>query len=42
MKTRSLMKIKFSGIFYFSKDFSILETKIQYVDIAISNIPESV
>jgi len=32
------MKTKYSGIFYFTKDFNKLETKTQYVDAAISNI----
>jgi len=29
---------KFSGIFYFTKDFSKLEVKTQYVDIKVSSI----
>ena len=32
------MAIKYSGIFYFSKDFKKLKTKLQYVDINISGI----
>ena len=32
------MTTKFSGIFYFSKDFNKLETKPQYVDVNISRI----
>jgi len=32
------MAIKYSGIFYFSKDFKKLKTKPQYVDINISGI----
>jgi hypothetical protein len=32
------MIAKYSGIFYFSKDFSKLETKLQYVDVNISRI----
>ena len=32
------MNLKYSGIFYFSKDFNKLETKLQYVDINISYI----
>ena len=32
------MTVKYSGIFYFSKDFKKLEVKLQYVDINISRI----
>ena len=32
------MNTKYSGIFYFSKDFKKFETKTQYVDINISHI----
>ena len=32
------MNTKYSGIFYFSKNFKKLETKTQYVDINISHI----
>ena len=30
--------IKYSGIYYFSRDFSTLEVKTQYVDINISSV----
>jgi hypothetical protein len=32
------MTTKFSGIYYLSRDFTVLETKCQWVDIKISNI----